>query len=133
MNYKPSFDTKIQTRTLIQQQTTWHTDYIDWNYPFHHPENSSHFCTNEQGKKERIDQQISYLKQIEAALKDGKEVRSSTYGGWPRIYSEVLKIGMCSCWPFWKPRPTVLVYSTLGSETQDWNSITGVWINAKES
>ena len=119
MGYAPSYDTKIQTKTVIERIETWHTDYIDWNYPFADEPNGS-------TDKDRNAKQEQYLLEIHRAFSEGETVYASSYGGWPRIWERVIRVGMCSAWPYWRPRPTVLVSGTLGPISIDWYHITGV-------
>lgn len=123
--YTPGYDTEIQTQTKTTQVTTWHTDYIDWdNYPFDDPAiMGSKGCWSDEAKNEWLEAQKSYLKTCELP-----GASASNYGGWPRIWQKVARVGMCSCWPYWKPRPTVLFFTHLGSETVDWTSLTGAKI-----
>lgn len=122
MNYKPKFDTTIAQRTTTSNVTTVHTNKIDWEYPFDDPAHTSCICLPPDGKAEYIKRQQEYLRlcenNIESAL-------ASDYGGWPRIWKKVLGVGMVSRWPYWSPRPCVLVAGTYGSEWIDWNSLTG--------
>lgn len=123
MEYKPDYDTTIRTTTEIHRHNTWHRDGIDWSYPFDDPEHTACMCCNEEGKRNDIARRKEWLRLCEA----GGEVRASTYGGWPRIWHRVLNVGMASCWPYWKPRPVVMVEGTSwGVEYYDWRSLTGV-------
>lgn len=122
MNYSPAFDTQINTRTVIERLTTVHTDYIDWNYPFDDQNHTRGLCCSDDGKREHVEKLKGYLKTCEE-LKPG--TFASNYGGLPRIWHRVIKVGMVSQWPYWTPRPCVLVRSTLGTEWYDWYSLTG--------
>lgn len=122
--YKPTYDTSIRKETVVRHEQTMHVNYIDWNnYPFGDPEHTRCLCRNEEGKREHIEKMKEYLRICEK-FRDG-EVHASTYGGWPRIWQRVIGVGMASQWPYWKPRPVVVVHSTLGTEWLDWNSLTG--------
>ena len=50
----------------------------------------------------------------------------STYGGIPRIYHELYKVGMYDGWPYWKPYPSVCLKGTLGPEWRPFHSITNI-------
>ena len=78
--------------------------------------------TTQESKEERrakIEQLKDYLRQCE----QGGYV--SNYRGWPRVWHKVLGACMASQWPWWAPRPTVIVDGTLGVEWYDWTSLTG--------
>ena len=124
-----AYDTKVNstTNTTTTHHNTMHVDYIDWdNYLFDDPKHTHCMCCNEDGKAARIQRQKEYLKVCEQH-KD-KDVYASDYGGWPRIWKKVISVGMASIWPYWEPRPTVLVSGTLGMEYIDWMSLTGAKI-----
>src|ERR1039457_603282 len=108
------------TRTKIENVQEWLQDGVDWSYSF--KKNWSSTATDKEGWEKQID----LLKAIEQSLKDGKKVYASNYGGWPRLWSEVLSIGMAAHWPRWKPCPVVVVNQTLGSEWIDWDSLVDV-------
>lgn len=125
--YKPSFDTTIRTTTEVHRHATKHVDYIDWdNYPFDDPANTDCMPGSDERKRLRIEEQKELLRTCER-FGEGN-VFASNYGGWPRIWHQVLGVGMVSKWPYWKPRPAVLVTSTLGCEWFDWMSLTGAEI-----
>ena len=50
----------------------------------------------------------------------------STYGGWPRIWHELVHVGMYDGWPYWKPVPSVCTRSWLGPEWHDFSCITNI-------
>jgi len=124
--YKPNFDTSIATVTRSSRQTTVHTDYIDWdNYPFDDPKHTGCMSCDDAGKAKRIEEQKQYLKTCET---NEPGTYASDYGGWPRIWQKVLRVGMVSAWPYWEPRPCVLVDGTLGAHWIDWMSLTGAYV-----
>lgn len=48
-------------------------------------------------------------------------------GGSPRFgWYDVLHVGMAATWPYWTPRPTVIVASQFGMKWMDFTSITEV-------
>lgn len=50
-------------------------------------------------------------------------------GGWPRMFwYDVLDVGMAATWPYWKPRPTVIVASQYGAKWMDFTTITGIQV-----
>ena len=120
------YNTEIKTVTSTKRVTTQHTDYFDWDYNFQDPKHTSCMCCDAESKKAEIQNKISYLKNVEESLKKNTKCYASNYGGWPRIWQEVIGIGMVSDWPYWEPRPCVLVHGTLGAEWYDWYHITGV-------
>jgi hypothetical protein len=124
--YKPSYSTKINELVIPTKANTLHTDYIDWdNYPFEDPlYRTSRYCTDEQYQA-HINQLKKYLAMCEQYKFD--RIFASDYGGVPRIWKEVVGVGMASIWPYWKPRPTIIVDSLIGSvEYIDWTDITDV-------
>lgn len=132
MTYTPNYDTTIQTTTVQHLHNTLHIRTIDWDYPFDDPEHTSGMCCSEERKREEIEKLKSYLRICEKWSE--AEVYVSNYGGWPRIWHRVVDVGMASCWPYWKPRPVVLVEGTLSAyEFYDWHSLTGAKIKESES
>lgn len=123
-NYMPSFDTEVRTATVVERRNTMHINCIDWdNYPFDDPAHTACMCLNDERKKQEIERFKEYLRTCEQWATT--EAYASSYGGWPRIWHRVVGVGMASAWPYWKPRPTVLVHGTLGIEWLDWTSLTG--------
>ena len=62
------------------------------------------------------------LKTIEDNYLD-KKVEVADSGG---FYHHVYSVGMGSFWPYWEPRPVVIVKGTLGAEWMDWTNISYV-------
>jgi len=120
MPYTPDYDTAIDTRTIVEKLPTIHRVGIDWNYPFDDPEHWACLCCNEEGKAHEREKIVGYLRTCE---KPGAV--ASNYGGWPRIWHRVFKVCMASHWPYWTPRPTVIVEGPLGLKWVDWRSLTG--------
>ena len=57
---------------------------------------------------------VETLKQVEAKP---EEWRATNDGGWPRVgWGQVVALRMYDGWPYWTPKPAVLVCGTLGSE-----------------
>ena len=124
MNYTPNYDTTVRTSTVTERHNTMHTNFIDWeDYPFDDPEHFWGMCCSQQRKDEHLAQLKEYLRLCEQYKE--REVFVSNYGGWPRIWHRVVGVGMGSAWPYWKPRPVVLMEGTLGTEWVDWTSLTG--------
>ena len=102
---------------------------IDWGYDF-----LSHFgnlCTNDDGRAEACERSKDRLRKIQDAFTAGIEVRTTTYGGWPRIgLKRVIDVGMYDGWPFWKPTPSVQTMGTLGPEWHSFSSLTDMEIKA---
>jgi len=122
--YQPDFDTTTGTQTVTKRIDTLHTNWIDWDhYPFFAREHTDGMCCDDEGKQQRVQQKMDYLRLCEQHA--DKEVYASNYGGWPRIWKRVIGVGMASKWPYWTPRPTVIVNGTLGTEWYDWASLTG--------
>ena len=128
MEYRPDYDTTVQTVTEVRKQATWHRDGIDWNYPFDDPAHVAHMCCNGEYKIEFIARLKRWLRELEK----GGDIWASDYGGYPRIWKRVMAIGMASCWPYWKPRPTLSLADTLGQEYCDWFHITAAIRNGSE-
>ena len=124
--YKPDFNTEINIQTTTKRVDTIHINHIDWSYPFplHCP------SSNEEKDQKRIDEYKAYLKKCEQYT--DKEVYASDYGGWPRIWKKVYGVGMVSAWPYWTPRPTVIVEGLYGVQYYDWHSLTGAYIKNSE-
>lgn len=119
--YKPDYNTTIETRTVVEKLPTVHRDGIDWSYPFDDPQHTTGICCSEEEKHRSIEEQKEWLRQCEA----GGNCWVSSYGGWSRIFQRLIKVCMASCWPYWTPRPTLIVDGTLGVERMDWRSLTG--------
>ena len=128
MNYKPDYDTTIQARTVIERLPTIHRDGIDWDYPFDAPEHRAGRCCSEEAALVWIETLKEHLRICE---QPGAFV--SNYTGWPRVWHRVLVVCMASCWPYWTPRPTVIVEAILGAERYDWTSLTGAKIKDVEA
>lgn len=125
--YKPEYDTTIKTTTVTKQHNTLHIEEIDWNYPFDDPQHTASMCCSEEAKRADTARRKEWLHMVEEALASKTKVLASTYGGVPRIYHRVLMVCMASCWPFWEPRPTLIVESSIGGiEWYDWRSLTDV-------
>ena len=116
------YNTTIKTRTITKQIETVHIHKIDWDYDFYRAAESMYPNDKERKGVKAI---IERLKQCENGI--GK-VQITTDGGWPRCgWGEVLNVGMVSQWPYWTPRPCVLMTSTLGgSAWEDWTSISDI-------
>ena len=113
--YSPKYDTSIKSRTVRSYIDTQHTDCIDWDFPFDDLEFVSCRCLDEDGKKKELTRQKHRLRVCEDNIGD-----VDYYGKFGGCY-EVLAVGMCSRWPFWRPRPYVLVERTfLSSVSQEW-------------
>lgn len=129
MNYRPDYDTTIRSETVRQLHDTIHRDGIDWSYPFDDPEHTACMCCNDEQKRASIEQLKEFLRQCEV----GGECYVSNYGGWPRLWRKVRGVAMASCWPYWHPRPVVIVDSPLGGvEYYDWTSLTDFRRESKE-
>ena len=85
---------------------------IDWAYDFRtHFDN---YCTSDKGRDEICAKRVAKLRLIDEAVKAGRTVYASNYGGYPRIWARVLDVGMYDGWPYWKPVPSVMLASPLG-------------------
>jgi hypothetical protein len=88
---------------------------IDWGYDFR-----SHFnnmCSSDERRDQACAESVAQLRAIDAAWKEGRTVRVTSDGGWPRFgWGEVLDVGMYDGWPYWKPTPAVLKQGPLGAE-----------------
>lgn len=132
-DYMPPFDTEILTTTKVERHSTLHTEHVDWdNYPFGDPGHTKCLCCSDAGKLERLEKWKEYLRVCERCTEEGVEVLASDYGGWPRIWKKVVAVGMGSFWPYWTPRPVVVVEGTLGYEWIDWTSLTGAEAKTSE-
>jgi hypothetical protein len=118
MVYQPNYDTTIRISTVTERHNTMHTQKIDWeNYPFNDP-------FEDPSVTKSVEQLKEWLRMCEQY--ETQEVYASNYGGWPGIFQRVIGVGMASAWPYWKPRPVVLVRGHLGTGWYDWTSLTGV-------
>jgi len=117
MNYTPAFNTDVQ---IVEQRpkmvNTMHVPYFDWDYPFDDPELWSSYCSNQEQRDAMRDR-------IKAMLKTIEENPDSCRAGSHDFTYPVIGFGMASAWPYWKPRPTVIVMGHLGAEYIDWQSL----------
>lgn len=94
---------------------------VDWSYDFR-----SHFnnvCSPDPVRDEICKKHVDNLR----LLCSGGRWEATTYGGWPRCgWGEVLQVGMYDGWPYWKPTPSALLSTTLGSEWASFCSITDI-------
>lgn len=129
--YEPSYPCVVQERTTVEKVNTMHTESFDWQYPFEAVirERASRSFTDSAAIDARVAQdlemRIGFLKLIES---NAGNAQVSNYGGWPRIWHDVIGFGMASCWPYWTPRPTVVMETCLGCEWVDWDSLTGAQV-----
>ena len=127
------YDRTIRSQTSTSNINTMHIDVFDWDYDFSNPKHFSCCCYAKDRWDELVQKDVErykgYLKMIED---NPNNCRASTYGGWPRIYQKVVGFGMASAWPYWEPRPTVLLSSTFGIEFADWKSLTGVVVDEEK-
>jgi hypothetical protein len=110
----------MRTRTVIERIGEL-LGPVDWSYDFR-----SHFntlCTNDAGRDEACEKAKERLRLISES--PGK-YRVSTYGGWPRIWQDIVSVGMYDGWPYWKPTPFVCSHSTLGCEWHSFSMITNI-------
>jgi hypothetical protein len=99
---------------------------IDWNYQFRpHFDNMG---TSEAGKDAACELAKRRLKIIEEMFLGMEDIRATNYGGSPRcgIY-KVIDVGMYDGWPWWRPVPSVLVHTYLGSEWYTFCRITDIY------
>lgn len=106
---------KPQYRTERKRVRQWLCDGLDANYDYTSAEGPSL-------PKERVEQIVLWLRTM---AEDPTAYLASDYGGWPRIWKPVLAVGMADNWPYWRPRPTVMLDGALGPEWQDWTGLTG--------
>ena len=97
--------------TVRKQQEQWLCDGIDWSYF------DGRIPLDDREKK-----QMEWLRGMETA--PGEPFLATNYGGWPRIWHRVLRVGMGVHWPTWRPTPVIIVDGTLGHEWFDWNALT---------
>lgn len=102
---------------------------IDWTYDFR-----AHFntmgCSDERRDAE-CEKKKRWLKRVEDDFRAGVPIKVTTDGGSPRcgIYP-VIDVGMYDGWPYWRPTPSVLVETHLGSEWYSFGMITDVYPSA---
>ena len=112
------------TKTVTENVPEWLSDEIDWSFDFQANDWDHGGSTNPAS----VTRSVEYLRRIEHALADNAPVWTSNYGGWPRIWQKVSRVGMAAKWPYWVPRPTVAVHSSSGGEWFDWNMLTGAQV-----
>lgn len=133
MAYQPAYDTTIETITRVERVPTWHTDFIDWEgFDFMDPRHTSAMTCPEGQRQEWLKEKMALLQQID----DCPE------GYVPWITSEdnlipnmVVRKGMASFWPWWEPRPCVLVPPVVGPNYiffVDWKRIVHVELRKAE-
>lgn len=100
------------------------TGAVDWSYNFR--QHFDNLCTSDAGRDEACARQVAKFREIADAHAEGRALRATTYGGWPRIgYREVLDVGMYDGWPYWRPVPSVLIRGVLGgAEWHPFNTVT---------
>ena len=118
-DYKPLFDTEIRKTVKTVSHNTMHTNEIDWDYPFGDPAILATLCCSDEQKQGVLRRRISDVRICEQW--ETNNAMASTGA----VYQRVVGIGMASCWPYWKPRPTILVSGTLGTEWIDWWHLNG--------
>ncbi len=91
---------------------------VDWKYDF------DSWGWDKKGgscNPDLIPEAVNRLARLEQALKLGETWEATTDGGAPRCgWGEVLEVGMYDGWPHWKPTPSILIASHLGSEWSSW-------------
>lgn len=98
---------------------------VDWSYDFR--QHFDNLCANDERRNEQCDQKKGWLRKMEIAHKEGREILATNYGGWPRCgLHRVIDVGMYDGWPYWKPVPSVMVEGTLGPEWYSFCSITDI-------
>lgn len=110
----------MKTRTVIERVGEY-LGPVDWAYDFR-----SHFnnlCTSDAGRDKECEKAKERLLLISESPGD---YMVSTYGGWPRIWQEIVSVGMYDGWPYWKPTPSACSWSTLGSEWHSFSMITNI-------
>lgn len=123
--YTPDYSSEVRTTRVTEQHNTWHRSGVDWTFPLLDLSHVSCMCSGDDHKRKHLQQLAAWLRDIEA---NREYAWASDYGGWPRIWQKVEAVGMASAWPYWRPRPTVLLRGPLGTEFKDWTSLTGVEI-----
>ncbi len=116
----------MKTRTVVERIGE-NMGPIEWDYEFR--QHFDNMGTSNDRKDEACTEHIKMLRTIVDGLSAGKRVRASTSGGWPRIWQDVLDVGMYDGWPYWKPTPSVLMRSPLGGgEWHAFSFLTGVQV-----
>ncbi|MGH3427715.1 MAG: hypothetical protein ACRDQZ_09145 [Mycobacteriales bacterium] len=110
----------MKTRTVVVQEGE-HLGPIDWSYDFtQHDWGPGRSGINPEHSK----QATEWLRALEA---DPQSYEATTDGGWPKMgWSRVIQVGMYDGWPFWRPVPSVLLSSPLGSEWHSWYDLSGI-------
>lgn len=97
---------------------------VDWDYDFINDTNR-YPGIPEETRLEYLNENISWVKELDEA-ENIQEYSVSNYGGCPKIWNKALKVGMYDGWPYWRPRPAVLMETWHGSEWVWWDSLTGL-------
>lgn len=118
----------MKTRTVIEREGEL-LGPVDWSHDFESDQYFGGYCGRD--KAEHIAKIVGWLR----TLSENQEgYRASTYGGWPRIFQDVIHVGMYDGWPHWKPTPSVGLYSrVLGViEWQPFYALTGIEKKAEQ-
>ncbi len=113
------YDTTIRTVTETKRLTTVHISKIDWDYNFDDPKHTDTMGTNEEGKRQRISQCENALKFVD----DNWPNENLWVEAGSDYLHRVIGIGMVSQWPYWEPRPCVLLQGAMHDEWRDWRDL----------
>ena len=99
----------------------WISDEVDWSFPFEENGWDQKGCTNPEHVRACKDR-------LRKLAENPTGYEATTDGGWPRVgWGQVLGVGMASMWPYWRPRPAVILASRMfGATWEDWLSITDI-------
>lgn len=116
----------VKTRT-VTERIGENMGPIDWSYDFR-----SHFDSygsGEEFRDEACRTAIRQLREASEGIARGEKWEACCYDHW----HEILDIGMYDGWPFWRPVPSMGLYTFLGVEWHNFSSIRGVRQNTTEN
>ena len=111
----------MKSRTVTQYEGERLSD-IDWSFDF----TSFDWDHNGGTNPDCINRSVACLREIEQRFRRGETVMASSYGGCPRIWQQVIDVGMYDGWPYWKPMPSICLRGHFGPEWCQFLHITDV-------
>lgn len=126
--YEPNYSVEIDSVVKTEPKNTLHTFEVDWNYTFEDPKHTQSYCMTDHSCQRMVARKKQLLKQCEDNF-GTVTVSVCDSGGY---YHEVINMGMGSFWPYWSPRPVLLVQGTLGTEWFDWMQLSNVKVEKEQ-
>lgn len=88
---------------------------VDWTFDF----DSWGWDRGGSGNPTLIEPSKAALRDLERWIEDEKPCEVGEHQSWHRV----IRVGMYDGWPFWRPVPSVLYATFLGSESTSWFGI----------